>query len=210
MRALGARSVPVVARGERFVYAQVMRDVVEFLGLDESTAPELSPEALAARMDRVLETAIRLVRQMPDAEIERQLPNRPRAWRVLMHHVFQIPAAFLQMEATGKRLEYEVLVAEPPDSMRTSVAIADFGETVRIKFSAWWQGVRNESFAGQVPVYFGATTRHEMFERTVWHSAQHVRQIAALLTQLNIAADRPLSAEDIRGLPLTDKIWDEG
>jgi hypothetical protein len=48
-----------------------------------------------------------------------------------------------------------------------------------------------------------------MFERTVWHSTQHTRQIASLLEQTGIAPDRPLGPDDIRGLPLTDKIWDE-
>lgn len=33
LRSLGARSVPVVSRGERFVYAQTLTDVVKFLDL---------------------------------------------------------------------------------------------------------------------------------------------------------------------------------
>ena len=49
-----------------------------------------------------------------------------------------------------------------------------------------------------------------MMERTVWHSAQHVRQIASLLDRAGVAPDRPLTAGDIAGLPLTDTIWDEG
>ena len=56
-----------------------------------------------------------------------------------------------------------------------------------------------------MPTYFGETSRHEMFERTVWHSTQHTRQIASLLEQAGIAPDRPLGPNDIRGLPLTDK-----
>jgi hypothetical protein len=60
-----------------------------------------------------------------------------------------------------------------------------------------------------VPTYFGGTTRHEMLERTVWHSAQHVRQIASLLDRAGVAPDRPLTADDIRGLPLTEMVWDE-
>ena len=66
-----------------------------------------------------------------------------------------------------------------------------------------------EDFRRPVPTYFGETSRHEMFERTVWHSAQHTRQIASLLEQAGIAPDRPLGPADIRGLPLTDKIWDD-
>jgi hypothetical protein len=60
-----------------------------------------------------------------------------------------------------------------------------------------------------VPAYFGQTSRHEMLERTVWHSTQHVRQLASLLDQAGVPADRPLTTADIKGLPLTDKIWDE-
>jgi DinB superfamily len=208
LRRLGARSVPVVSRGDRFVFAQVIGDVVEFLALDEQTGPALSPAELHARCDHVLETAIRLVRQMPDDRLDDQLPDRPRSYRMLMHHIFQIPTAYLDMEDTGGTLTYESLVVPPTAEMRTSAAVADFGDSVRRRLNAWWQRIRNEDFARPVPTYFGETSRHEMFERTVWHSAQHTRQIAAILGQAGVAPDRPLGADDIRGLPLTDKIWD--
>ena len=206
---LGARSVPVVACNGRFVFAQVIKDVVDFLELPDDTAPDLSPEALAVRLDLIIETAIRLTRQMPDARLEDLLPNRPRSWRVLMHHVYQISAAYLDMEEHGRTLTYEALTEPPPDGMRTSAAIADHGETVRARFAAWWSRTAGEDFMGQVPTYFGGTTRHEMLERTVWHTAQHVRQVASLLEQAGGAPDRPLAAGDLRGLPLTDKVWDE-
>ena len=209
LQELGARSVPVVARDGRFVFAQVIKDVVDFLDLPDDTAPELSPEALASKLDCILETVIRLTRQMPDARLENLLPNRPRSWLVLMHHVYQIPVAFLEMEEQGRTLTYESMVEPPPDGMRTSAAVADHGEAVRARFAAWWSRVAEEDFSGRVPTYFGGTTRHEMLERTVWHTAQHVRQIASLLEQAGVAPDRPLDADDLRGLPLTDKVWDE-
>jgi hypothetical protein len=206
---LGARSVPVVARGDRFVFAQVIGDVVAFLGLDERRGPLLSPAELAARCDHVLATAVRLIRQMPDDRLETQLPNRPRSWRVLMHHVFQITAAYLDLEEEGVSLSYERLTLPPPPEMRTSAATADFGEGVRDRFAGWWRRAAGGNFTRPVPTYFGETSRHEMFERTVWHAAQHTRQVASLLEQAGIVPDRPLSSDDIRGLPLTDRIWDE-
>ena len=208
LRALGARSVPVVSRGADFAYAQVIGDVVNFLGLSENSAPHLSPTELAGRFDHVLETVIRLVRQMPDDQLERELPNRPRSWRVLMHHVFQIPTAFLDMEATGQTLTREHLVAPPPEDMQSSESIAGYGENVRGRFNDWWSSAREGSFESRVPTYFGGTTRHEMLERTVWHSAQHARQIASLLEQAGVEPDRPLDQADIEGLPLTGRIWD--
>jgi len=201
--------VPVVSRGSRFVFAQVIRDVVEFLELDEKTVPVLLPAELCERYDHVLSTAIRLVRQMPDEKLETQLPNRPRSWRMVMHHIFQIPTAYLDMEEAGGTLSRERLGVLPPPEMQTSAAIADFGEGVRARINAWWPRVAGQDFKVSVPTYFGDTTRHEMFERTVWHSAQHTRQVASLLEQAGIVPDRPLTRDDIRGLPLTDKIWDD-
>ena len=207
---LGARSVPVVSRDGRFVFAQVIKDVVDFLDLPDDTAPELAPAALAARLDGILATAVRLTRQMPDERLEDILPNRPRSWRVLMHHVFHIAVAFLDMEEHRRTLTYKSMVEPPPDAMRTSAAVASHGEAVRARFAAWWKRADGEDFEGQVPTYFGGTTRHEMLERTVWHTAQHVRQVASLLEQAEVVPNRPLTPDDLRGLPLTDKVWDEG
>jgi len=208
MQRLGARSLPVVSRGDEFVFAQVIRDVVDFLGLPDDTAPELSPDELKQRYALVLDIALAQTRQMPDDALTRELPNRPRSWLVLMHHVFQIPQSFLDMQETGEELTYENMVAPPPDDMTTSASVAAFGETVRARFLEWAERSRGEDFEGNVPTYFGGTTRHEMLERTVWHSTQHVRQVGSLLEQLSITPEQLVTAAEIAGLPLTDKIWD--
>ena len=43
LRALGARTLPVVARNGKFVFAQVIRDVVEFLELNGIPARSCHP-----------------------------------------------------------------------------------------------------------------------------------------------------------------------
>ena len=209
LRKLGAKSVPVVSRGDQFVFAQVIKAVVDFLGLNDETTPELSPDELKRRYDGILEIATSLVKKMPDEKLGNQLPNRPRSWRVLMHHLFQIPVAFLDMEDTGEMLTYENLVAPPPEDMVTSAAIAKFGSAVRKRFNAWADRTNDEDFSGQVPTYFGGTSRHEMLERTVWHSTQHIRQVGSLLNQAGVMPEKLITAADIKGLPLTDEIWDK-
>jgi uncharacterized damage-inducible protein DinB len=207
LRRLGARSVPVVSRGDRFVFAQLIGDVVEFLGLDISTAPQLAPAELVQRLDAVLTAAQRYTRQMPQEALALELPNRPRSYRVLLHHVFQIPAAFVDaME--GGTLSYENMVAEPPEYMRTPEDIAEFGEQVRRRVAAWWAGLAERSGAQPVDTYYGTQPMHEVLERTAWHCTQHVRQVMSLLEQLGIAPDRPLTPAELQGLPLPEKLWD--
>ena len=210
LRALGARSIPIVAKDGKFVFAQVIKDVVDFLELNEDTGPALSPAELAARYDRVAAAAVSSVRQMPDAALENMLPNRPRSWRVLMHHMFQIPVEFMDSLAENRVLDYENLVAAPPEDMTTSAQIADFGEAMHRRFNAWWRDEgASLDYSKPFEAYFGTTTLHEMFERTVWHSTQHVRQVQNLLEQQGIAPADKLGLDVIEGLPLTEKVWDE-
>jgi hypothetical protein len=42
----------------------------------------------------------------------------------------------------------------------------------------------------------------------VWHSAQHARQIIAVLEGFGVAADAPLTAKDYAGLPMPAALWE--
>ena len=60
--------MPVVSRGDKFVFAQVIKDVVDFLELPDDTAPDLSPDELKQRYDRILETVEILLDRPPDEQ----------------------------------------------------------------------------------------------------------------------------------------------
>lgn len=209
LQRLGAKSVPVVSMGDKFVFAQVIRDVIEFLELDEDPAPELSPEELAERFKEILKSTVSLVHQFPDVSLDNELPNRPRSWKVLLHHVFQIPKAFLDHEEKNLEYTYEMMTASPPENLKTSEDIANFGKEISKRFSYWWQESRDTDFSKQVTTYFGRTLRHELLERTVWHSTQHARQLQSLLESLDIKPDVIITKEQQEGLPLTEEIWDK-
>ncbi len=207
LRRLGARSVPVVSRGEEFVFAQSIPDVVAFLGLDVALGPSLTPSELVERLDLVLVAAQRYALQMPERELETELPNRPRSYRVLMHHIFRIPDAFLEM-MKGETLSYEMLVAPPPAELRSARDITAYGDRVRRGILAWWHDHDDKSCAARVPTYYGSQPLHEVLERTTWHSCQHTRQLMSLLERLGIRPDQSLTAADLAGLPLPEKAWD--
>jgi hypothetical protein len=207
LRRLGARSIPVLSRGDEFTFAQNLGQVVKFLGLNEATGPVLSAAQLVERLDRFLAAAIRMVPQMPDDRLATEVPNRPRSYRVLAHHIFRIPETFLEV-AHGAELTAENPGRQPPDSMQTTAAIVAYGTDVRQRLNAWWAAKADKSGRDPVQTYYGPQTLHEYLERTTWHSGQHVRQWVMLLGMAGIAPNQPPPEADFADLPMPSQVWD--
>ena len=207
---LGVRSVPVVAVGEKFVIAQSLADVAELIGIAYDATPELSPDELVHRLDTVLTAAARLVRQLPPDRLGEDMRGRKRSLRQLAYHIFRIAEAFLEatIEA-GETLTLDHLNATVPDTMQSTAEIADYGAAVRRRLSGWWDNEAERACTRTVSTYWGAHPLHHVLERTTWHPAQHVRQIAAWLEEAGIAPDGALTAADLAGLPVPEKVWDE-
>jgi glutaredoxin len=209
LRKLGARSVPIVARGDRFVFAQTIGDVIEFLGLNVRQQERLGPGALMKKMDLVLTSAARFIRQIPAPELDKPFRNRNRPIRVLAHHVFRIVEGFLESMQDGGQLTYERIMEDASPSIRTGEDIARYGEGVLARAKQWWDAYPDPSCQRMMDTYFGRHPVHVVLERTVWHPAQHVRQLMLILEALNMEPDRRLTAADLAGLPLPEKAWDE-
>jgi hypothetical protein len=207
LRRLGARSVPVLSRGDDYVFAQNIGHVVKFLGLNEKTGLALSPDQLIARLDGFLSAAMRLIPQMPDDKLDTEVPNRPRSYRVLGHHMFRVAETFLEVTA-GATLTYGDLTARPPDTMHGTADIVAYGTDVKQRLAAWWAAKSDRSGRDAVQTYYGQQTLHEYLERTTWHVGQHVRQWVMLLGMAGIAPDRPPGDADFADLPMPSQVWD--
>ena len=207
LRRLGARSIPVLSRGDKWTFAQNIGHVVKFLGLNEATGPALTAPQLIERLDLFLSAAIRNVPLMPDALLEKEVPNRPRSYRILSHHIFRIAETFLEV-ANGAELTYEMLAVGPTDAMRTSQSIADYGSDVLDRLRAFWGGKADKSGKETLQTYYGPQLLHEYLERTTWHSGQHVRQWFMLLGMNGATPDRPLGDDAFANLPMPSSVWD--
>jgi hypothetical protein len=197
----------VLSRGDDWVFAQNIGHVVKFLNLNEATGPALSPAQLIERLDIFLATAIRIIPQMPDDRLGTDVPNRPRSYRVLGHHIFRIPETFMEV-AAGTPLTYEMLAVPPPDDMRTSAAIAAYGTIVRQRLLTWWAAKPDKSGQEMVETYYGPQLLHEYLERTTWHSGQHVRQWLMLLGLAGISPAASLADAAFANLPMPGSVWD--
>ena len=208
--ALGVRNVPVVAKGESYVFGQNLEDVAEFVGLQGTGHKPLPPSELIRKWVLVLRAAQRYLRQMPTARInERVIENRDRSIRLLSHHVFRIGEAFLESAIDGKEYAVQHANVPPKDgTFLTGDEIARYGETVIDRLQKWWDGVADKSLAAKMKTYYGMQPMHVVFERSTWHSAQHARQLIHLLERFGIEPNGRLTPEDLAGLPLPERLFE--
>jgi glutaredoxin len=209
LRKLGARSVPIVARGDSFVFAQTLADVIRFLDLKVHQQERLSPDELVKKIGLVLPAAGRYIRQVPADWLDKPFRNRDRPIRALGYHVFRIVEAFLESVSDGRELTYERIMEEPGPAVRTGEDIARHGAQVLTRVQEWWKSCPDRSCRQAMDTYFGRHSMHVVLERTAWHPAQHARQLMLILETLHIEPDGRLTAADLAGLPLPSKAWDD-
>ena len=205
---LGVRSVPVVARGGEFTFAQALEDVSRFIGR-QVKIERLPPEVLMDKWLTVLAAAQRHVMQLPAAALEeRATEGRERSVRELACHVYQVGEAFLKVVHDGLEDWTTVANAPPPAHIRNVEQIRAYGADVAERLAVWWDALPDQSCRQMLKMYYGTHPLHQFLERSTWHSAQHARQIIAVLERLGIAPDVPLTAADYAGLPMPAGLWE--
>jgi len=169
----------------------------------------LPPAALVQKWLQVLAAAQRHVVQLPAARLdERATPGRDRSIRDLAYHVYQVPDAFLQAVENGVEDLTAVYNAPPPAQVRTVEQIRAYGAGVAARVQRWWAALPDKSCRQTVKTYYGARPLHELLERCTWHSAQHARQIIAVLEGFGIRPDEALTEKDYSGLPMPKGLWE--
>jgi len=205
LQALGARSVPVVALGSRFTLCQSFDDVIRFLGLNVELSEPLSPEQLVTKLDLVLTAAARYTLQFPTRKFREFFRDRKRSAADTAFHVFRVAEMGL-LAAQQIELLFEGFDDLPPADW-SAQDIVHWGLQVRDRIRTWWVDA-DRSLQFTVPTYYGRHTMHNVMERTTWHAAHHTRQLVLMLEEYGVTPDTPLSAEDLKGLPVPEKVWD--
>ena len=197
----------MLSRGDDWIFAQNIGHVVKFLGLNEATGPFLSPVQLMQRLELFVQTAIQIVPQMPDALLSTEVPNRPRSYLSLGHHLFRIPEGMLEV-AAGATLDNDMLTGGPSEDQRTSADLGVYGQHVLTALQGWWDPKTDKTGREIVQTYYGPQLLHELMERTTWHCGQHVRQWFMLLDMAGVTPAVTLDDAAFAGLPMPSSVWD--
>lgn len=208
LREMGVRTVPVVARGTEYVFAQELADVSTFIGRKVDFKRLAAPE-LVDRWLTVLQAAARLVMQLPAEKLEqRATPGRDRSIKALAYHIWQVPDAFLQCAIDGNE-QIAIVYNEPvPSNVKTVADIRAYGAGIEKRLRSWWVAQTDKSCSGTLRTYYGDQPLHHVLERCTWHSAQHTRQIISVLEGFGIRPDGPLTQRDYAGLPMPEGLWE--
>ena len=202
--------MPVVSKGENYVFGQNLEDVAEFVGLQGTGHKPLPPDQLIRKWVLVLRALQRYMRQMPTERInENVIENRQRSIRLLAHHAFRIAEAYLDTAENG--VEYSIGHANVPPrdgTFLTGAEIAGYGGEVIQRLQQWWDGLPDQSLGWKVKTYYGMQPMTAVFERSTWHSAQHARQLIHVLERFGIEPNGRLTPQDLAGLPLPERLFE--
>ena len=203
--ALGYRSVPVVAVGEKSMAGWNPTRLAALLGLTGFRETASPAEEMIRSLEVVLDGALRAVRQVPDDRLMMRSPDRDRPLRHLAHHVFNVVDVAIDADIL-RRFDPARLMGDVP--AHTSVErIARYGEAVLARFTSWYREIDQADFDREIETPDGPRTLGLVFERTRSHSAQHLRQLYDCLRRCDIEPDRPLGPDDLRGIDLPDSVW---
>jgi hypothetical protein len=178
------------------------------LGIIDYAASYLAPEVLMARWKQILEIATETISKIPAPMLEMlPAPPRTRTVRDVAYHIFQVPDAFLQVAIDG--LEDWTVVAniDAPPTIDLAGILA-YAEDKRKRVAQWWDTLEDRSCKRTLKMFYGEHSLHSFLERSVWHSAQHTRQLLWWTQQNGIAVERQLTKELLEGLPMPQGLWE--
>ena len=192
-----------MAKGDGIVSGGDLKAIAELVGFEYDPPEILPPAVLMERWYEIIETAARMIRQIPSDKLSLTSPDRDRPLINLAYHAATIGRTFLRVydEADGnERMPVDVTTAEQ---------VAAVADRTRQLVETWWTEIGvHDPLDRVVESYQGIQTLLEYLERETWHTAQHTRQITMFLEQFGITPDRPLRPETIAGLPMPERIWD--
>jgi hypothetical protein len=132
---LGVRKVPCVVVGERYTFAQNLKDVAAFLDISLER-DVLTPDRLVTKYLGILAAAQRMVRQIPLNKMdERVIADRPRSIRPFAYHIFRIAETFL-LTYEGAEFSVTMTQIQPTEGLKSLAEIVAYGEQVRDRLAS--------------------------------------------------------------------------
>jgi uncharacterized damage-inducible protein DinB len=206
MERLGVPRPPGLSVGDRVVHGWNPAAYAALVGVEYRDARRFTPRTLAARLDRVLESAQRLIERFDARQMDHVPAERKRTVRDLAYHVYRVGLSFIDAADRGELPEAWFEERAPADLVG-GADVARYGALVRARIAGWFEGAAGDEYDRPIQTYYGPQAADDLLERTVWHAGQHVRQLYVLAERLGVTPPAPLPMDALEGLPLPEAIW---
>jgi len=196
--------LPATCVGDRCVNGVDLAAVAELVGVPYQPRAMLSPAELVERYALNQQAGCRYIAQMPPEALAFELEGRARAMLDVADQVAMVARSFLEAYYEDR---HSVAYYSKPDHVRTKEEVLARATETRGLVRKWWEDDgRDDPLDRVTKTYWGFPTLHEVLEREVWHTTQHVRQLMHVLERFGVAPDGPLTEANLRGLPLPERI----
>lgn len=203
VRAAGLQGIPVLRKGDDYIYAQSMDDVAALLGWSQDHK-RLPNEILVKRWLAILRGARDICAWFDDTTLARNaILVRDRPLSSLCAHIFQIAVVFLAKAHEGLGNEREMMRAKPAISCRQDLLL--FADRIIEELETWRMAGGIAALPERMTTYYGDQPVGQVVERSAWHSAQHARQIDTIAAGLGNEFVIPLDLYD--DLPMPRRLW---
>lgn len=206
MQRAGLRGVPALRQGDRFIFAQSVEVIADFLGISfERGKGKLSEAELLERWEQILLRAHTIVSRFTDEQLQRPaIVTRKRPIKDLSSHVFQIAEGFVMQIEERAVLPREFQNEARPELVSRRELLPYVDRTLE-KYQTWLKHGGPRTVPDQIEVYYGIQPSYLVVERSVWHSTQHARQLDAIA--VGMGAEYEIVPELYAGLPLPKRMW---
>ncbi len=146
----------------------------------------LDPGELGRRLDDILAAGERMIRPVPEADLDPEL-------RDLAFGLFRLGLGFADGMDRGRVPDDWRHEAAPADLL-DGASVARYGALVRGRLGGWFEGAGPREFARVIAGPDGPQPGHELLERVTGEAADALRALHAALTRRGLAPREPLPA----------------
>jgi glutaredoxin len=204
---LGVMS-PAVAVGNTAIPGLDFEGISALIGIPYDAPVILPPAILKEKYEAIADVLVRTVSQIPEEELAYFFPDRPnRTMRGLVTHAGVIVRKFLESYETNV-LDRDTTGPLDLCEHGTSEQLIEYCAGGREEFLTWWENYgHDDDFSQVVDTKWGMRSLHAVFERTVWHTAQHTRQFSYFLVDhCGVTPEVELSEDTLAGLPMPKRV----
>jgi uncharacterized damage-inducible protein DinB len=205
LQSRGITALPVtIIDDDEVIIGYYPKKLIPALKLDVEVDLSGKTNWLAEKYDAMLGAAVRATRQLSDEQLQQRLPWRER-WtlRDLMMHVLSFPELAWRSHQHGSMSTEDMRAANARlEGIRTSEAVAAYGEGVRQQIIAFLQSRDTAAFDRVVPAHYGGeVTVLELLTIILSHSTHHLKQAYWFIEhELGISLVNPATDEDLEGI----------